>query len=277
MANLRLSTAKYQYSCSKCSGTINKGRPYYRLEPFPIARIKGIEKVQQLCLACVQGEESDEVRQERQDWLKYYWVGGIEARRLQIFSPEHEEITLVNTEVHIVNITTEVLHALGANPNEIFRLTSEAFEVLICDRLQAMNYGVQRIGHSFQKDGGIDIVAWPQKTEFPFLLAIQAKHHRSPQYKTGPGPVRELVGVIQTHPFHAGVLVTNTTFTPDAKWVADQNSSLVRLRDIQDIQRWLENEFLDEYNWQEIPDQITVCPGVTIHLPRSKNINYRLR
>ncbi len=277
MANLRLSTAKYQYNCERCSRIINKGRPYYRLEPFPIARIKGIEKVKHLCFTCVHGEESDDTRQETRDWLKYYWVGGVEAQQLQIFSPEDEPITLVRTEVHTFSITADFLHALGNNPDEIYQLTPEAFEALICDRLQAMNYGVERIGHSFQKDGGIDIVAWQKKAEFPFLMAIQVKHHRSPKFKTGPGPIRELLGVIHSHPFQVGVLVTNTTFTPDAKWAAQQHPLLVQLRDIHAIQRWLKNEFLDEYNWQEIPDQITVCPGVVIRLPKSGVINQRLR
>ena len=101
-------------------------------------------------------------------------------------------------------------------------------------------------------------------------MAIQAKHHRSPEYKTGPGPVRELLGVLQNLPFNAAVLVTNTTFTPDAKWVSQQKSHLMRLRDIHDIRRWLENNFLDEYDWRNFPDQIMVCPGVVIPLPKGK-------
>jgi len=99
-------------------------------------------------------------------------------------------------------------------------------------------------------------------------MAIQAKHHRSPKYKTGPGPVRELLGVVQSLPFNAGVLVTNTTFTPDAKWVAQQKPHLMQLRDIYDIRRWLENNFLDECDWRNFPDQIVICPGVVIPLPK---------
>ena len=135
-----------------------------------------------------------------------------------------------------------------------------------------MGYSVTRVGgHSYHKDGGIDVVACPENDAFPFLMAVQIKHHRSPTRKTGPGPVRELRGVVKSgFPFNAGVLVTNTTFTPDAHWAASQTPMLVRLRDMKDIQRWLEGNFLDEYDWREMPEQIEVCPGVIVRIPKPK-------
>jgi hypothetical protein len=135
-----------------------------------------------------------------------------------------------------------------------------------------MGFGVKQVGgHTYRKDGGIDIVAWPKQPEFPFFMAVQAKYHHSPKYKTGSPAIRDLISVVQNFPFHAGVLVTNTTFTPDAKWFAKQHSSIIRLRDIQDIRRWLENNFLDEYDWREIPEKIEVCPGIIIEIPRTKS------
>ena len=118
------------------------------------------------------------------------------------------------------------------------------------------------------KDGGIDIVACSSRAPFPFLMAVQVKHHKSPEFKTGPDVVRDLLGVIQYTGFNVGVVVTNTTFTPDAKWVAAQRPMLIRLRDIKDIRRWLTNDYLDEFNWQEIPDEIEVCPGVIVRIPK---------
>jgi len=136
-----------------------------------------------------------------------------------------------------------------------------------------MGFGVERVGgHSFHKDGGVDVVAWPNVSEFPFLMAVQAKHHQSPQRKTGPSAVRELLGVVQGGPFNIGVLVTNTTFTPDAVWVAEHHPLLMRLRDIYAIKRWLQNGFLDEYDWCKIPEQIHICPGVVIQLPKSRRL-----
>ena len=99
-------------------------------------------------------------------------------------------------------------------------------------------------------------------------MAVQAKHTALPTKKVGPEPVRELLGAIQLHGFNVGLLVTNTTFTADARWVAQQRSLLIRLRDINDLRRWLRNEFLQEHEWRDLPTQIEVCPGVVVKLPR---------
>jgi hypothetical protein len=245
-----------------CSRGIYKGQDYFRIEPCPIARIKGIEKVEHLCLVCFHGKEGYE---EAHKGLRNYWI-----ERLGVQLPT-EPITIVETTVHVVNITSDIINVLCSDPNEIYQLTPSAFEELIGDRLQAMGFSITQVGgHSYHKDGGIDLIAWLPKAEFPFFMAIQAKHHRSPKYKTGPGPVRELLGAVQSLPFTAGVLVTNTTFTPDAEWVAQQKPHLMHLRDIYDIRRWLENDFLDECDWRNFPDQIVVCPGVVISLPKGK-------
>ncbi len=237
-----------------------------------MARVHRGEEVQQLCLVCVHGQEYvDKLEQETNDWLRSYWIGDASKKaqyeQLPLQLELEEPITLVRTNVYVVNITPELLKVLSTNPDEICSLTPEMFEQLICDRLQHMGFSVTRVGaHSLQKDGGIDIVACPRKTPFPFLVAIQAKHHRSSERKTGPSPVRDLLGVLQTHPFNAGVLVTNTTFTPDAIWMAKQQPMLVSLRDIYDLRRWLADNFLDESNWSEVPDELVVCPGVVVKL-----------
>jgi hypothetical protein len=225
-----------------------------------MARIKGTETVEHLCTECFHGKEGYKKANKS---LRNYW-----AEQLGIPLPA-ESITVVETTVHVANITSDIIKQLWSDPNEIYKLTPGAFEELVADRLEAMGLNVCQVGgHSYHKDGGIDFIAWLEKTEFPFLMAIQAKHHRSPEYKTGPGPVRELLGVVQSLPLSAGVLVTNTTFTPDAKWAAQQKPHLMQLRDIYDIRRWLENNFLDECDWRNFPDQIVVCPGVVIPLPK---------
>jgi hypothetical protein len=271
---LRLSRAKYNYQCDKCSRPIRKAQEYYRLEPHPMARVHRGEKVERLCLGCVHGQKfASKLEEDRRNWLRNYWIRD-RSQDVQDEQPPlelQEPVTLVKTQIYIASITPELLSVLLANPDEISNLTPELFEELVCDRFQAMGYVVERVGeHTFRKDGGIDIVATQERATFPFLIAIQAKHHRSPKKKTGPGPVRELLGVVDTHLFNAGILVTNTTFTPDARWIAEQRSMLVRLRDIYDIERWLANNFLDECDWREMPDEIVVCPGVVVHIPKPR-------
>lgn len=66
------------------------------------------------------------------------------------------------------------------------------------------------------------------------------------------------------------MIVTNTSFTADAHWFATNNPTLLRLRDIQDLRRWLKNDFVNEYEWREIPDQIELAPGIHIAIPKQQ-------
>jgi hypothetical protein len=103
---------------------------------------------------------------------------------------------------------------------------------------------------------------------FPFLVAVQTKHHRNRNWKTGPSPVREFQALIQKQPFQAGLLVTNTSFTANARWEGEHRAHLVRLRDFEDLTRWIVGDFLDSAESREIPDFIEYAPGRRIWIPR---------
>jgi hypothetical protein len=130
----------------------------------------------------------------------------------------------------------------------------------------------KRVGSTFQKDGGIDIVFWPRLSgAFPFLGAAQVKHHRSVSKHEGPRAVREFAGILAAHQFNAGILVTNTGFTADAEWFAREHARLVRLRGFDDVRRWLLGQFGDEHEWREVPKALELCPGVSIRIREPAN------
>jgi hypothetical protein len=96
---------------------------------------------------------------------------------------------------------------------------------------------------------------------------VQVKHRRDPSSKVGPEPLRELMGVMATHRFFsAGMIVTNTSFTPDAKHFASRSQSLLRLRDFNDLMRWVADNFLDEAEWRELPTRVQLCEGIWVDL-----------
>jgi hypothetical protein len=174
--------------------------------------------------------------------------------------------------VTCANFSPQHLQRFVENTERLKQLSPGEFQDLIADRLDHMGLGVQLVGDINRKDGGVDIVAYPNTgCNVPFLLAVQVKHHRKNR-KTGAADVRDLHGVITSRnsPFHIGMLVTNTTFTADAKWVAENNKTLLRLRDIQDLCRWLKDDFVNEYEWREIPTQIELAPGIQLEIPRPK-------
>ena len=156
-------------------------------------------------------------------------------------------------------------------PSRLQELSDEGFEHLIADRLDRRGLEVQLCGRTHERDGGVDIIAYPRSTVVPFLIAVQVKHHRSDR-KTGAPDVRDFAGALASadSPFSMGLIVTNTTFTADARWFADHHRRLLRLRDIQDLCRWLKDDFVNEYEWREIPESIELTPGVVIQIPRPK-------
>jgi len=187
-------------------------------------------------------------------------------------SPEGNHPFLEPLRVELIGIGRLLSEQLSTDLHLIHSLTPEQFEEFICDRFFAMGFEPMRIGHTNRKDGGIDVVFWPrQKVPFPFLGAAQLKHHRDPCRKEGASTVRDFAGAILGHPFNAGLVVTNTTFSPDAEWYTREHAKLIRLRGFHDIRRWVCGNFTDEAEWREIPSSIELCPGVVVRIRGKKN------
>lgn len=175
--------------------------------------------------------------------------------------------------VQFIPFSESQLLWLRDDPSRLNGMSPRAFQRFVADRVDAMGLDVQIVGDVYRKDGGIDIVAYPKSQAFPFLIGIQVKHH-STNANTGPSDVREFESVISApgFRFNAGMLVTNTAFTPDAKWYAENHAAMLRLRDMNDLQRWLIEDFQNDAEWREIPQSIVLAPGVEIFIPRPRLI-----
>jgi hypothetical protein len=158
-----------------------------------------------------------------------------------------------------------VLSWLAESQSNLAELNEESFECLIATLIDRMGYHVKRVGNTYRKDGGVDIVAWPE-SGMPYLLAIQVKYHRG-QTKTSVDAVRNFLGALHTNPqFSFGLLVTNTSFTKDAIACADKVQNKVRLRHGNDVHRWLQHDYRGEIDW--LPETIELGLGITTQLSR---------
>jgi len=170
--------------------------------------------------------------------------------------------------VEIVDISPFALDLLKAEPTRLSELSPKQFEDFVADRLRAMNFTVLNISPTNQRDGGIDLLAVPNLAPVPYVLAVQVKHSKAGRH-VGPAVVRELRGVIATQPLCIGLIVTNTSFTPDAAWTAQQMPTLIRLRDFETLKKWLNDEFSGEDVYDELPRTIQLAPGLTVSIPRA--------
>jgi hypothetical protein len=60
------------------------------------------------------------------------------------------------------------------------------------------------------------------------------------------------------------MIVTNTSFTADARDFAARAPALMRLRDFSDLMRWVADNFVDDAEWREIPRRIQLCEGIFV-------------
>ena len=178
--------------------------------------------------------------------------------------------------VSVVDISSNIVKLLKEDPTIINRFSPEQFENFIANRLDRMGFDVTLTGATIQKDGGIDLIAIPKiRNVGSFLLAGQIKHHQGNR-KTGREAVDRLLSWKESY-FRLGMLITNTCFTKDARWVASQiiNKNFLRLRDFSDLKRWIEDDYWSENDWCEIPESIQLAPGIMISIPKPEVSNYK--
>jgi transcriptional regulator with XRE-family HTH domain len=171
--------------------------------------------------------------------------------------------------VRVCDNSPELLRFLREDPARLHALSPEKFEQFVAERLDRAGFNVKLTGLTNRKDGGIDLIAVPKAASVgSIVIAAQMKHHQVAQ-KTGRDAVDRLLAWKDSM-FGVGLLVTNTSFTKDAIWTAQQerNSRFLKLRDFTDLKRWLEDQFSDDAEWREIPARIELAPGCVIEVPR---------
>jgi transcriptional regulator with XRE-family HTH domain len=179
-------------------------------------------------------------------------------------------------QVSFLDVTPQLLVLLRDNPEELRNLSPERFEHVVAERIDRMGYDVRLTGRTNRRDGGIDLIAVPKiRTVGSFLMAAQIKHHRSDR-TTGRPDVDRLLAWKDSL-IRIGLMVTNTSFSQDARWLADQvnNRAFLRLRDFEDLKRWLRGQFDSELDWRELPDVISLAPGITVEVPKARLRNSR--
>lgn len=242
--------AAKEYTCPSCGGVISRGEQHFRHDPIMYAQMfRGLRR-SHWCFKCVSTLN-----------LKKELITG----RIRIASDR----LLTRLRIPLVEVIGAgglIARAIVADPSVLETISPDGLEELVCDRLFEWGFEPKRTGKLNRKDGGLDVLFWPRMPgAFPFLGGVQVKTARAKK-QIGPRAVREFESVIGHHSLSAGLLVTNTGFTPDARWYAGAKSRLLRLRDFNDLLRWARGEFESPDEWHEIPDELVLCPGVTIKL-----------
>jgi hypothetical protein len=173
----------------------------------------------------------------------------------------------------ISNLAAAFAGHIIQNFEDLSKLTPEQLEELVAERFGKRGYVVERVGHVYKADGGIDIVFWSKSgAEVPIQGAIQVKHHKKPSTRTGVKVVREMEGILNRHrgAFNMGLVVTNTFFTHEAQaWIQAPNAFL-RLHDGNDVLKWVRGNFVNDDEVTNLPDSISLTTKLLMELTRKK-------
>jgi hypothetical protein len=265
MATLYLTEARARalYVCSSCQRHIARGSVYFRHDPAPYAHWARGQRSSRWCRQCIIASDPGE-KDRYSGRIKVPAIRVLEANG-QLVGPERSIFEPLRVE--LVSVSSVIWQQLQGDASAMHQLSPTQFEELICDRLFAMGFEPKRVGATNERDGGVDIIFWPRNAvPFPFLGAAQVKHRQNVRRKESPATVREFAAAISGHPFSAGLLVSNTSFSADAEWFARERAKLVRLRGFDDVRRWLLGKFDDAAEWREIPRSIELCPGVIVDI-----------
>ena len=179
-----------------------------------------------------------------------------------------EEQSLFKIEM-VSSITAEVITRIRNDRHELCKLSPRKFEELIMELFSAMGNEVRQAGKTMTSDGFVDIIFW-SKTGVPIIGAVQVKHHDSVHGKTGVDAIQRMEGVMSKHnrQLNLGMVVTNTSFTADAQWMANDSGIYLRLRDEPDIDRWIKGDFSSEEELREFPEEIQLTRHLSIPIKK---------
>lgn len=139
-------------------------------------------------------------------------------------------------EADLSEINDEVIAYLAKHPDKMYELEPRKFEELVAAIFREKGYDVVLTPRT--RDGGLDIRAFYKSDVGVFLTLIECKRY-GPKRPVSVEIVRGLYGVTESERANAGLIVTTSSFTKDAKSFQDKNKYRIQLADQTDLQRWL--------------------------------------
>lgn len=116
-------------------------------------------------------------------------------------------------------INDNVLKYLSENPEALYQLSGNDFEIVMAELYSKLGYDVTRTQAT--RDGGKDLIIRKPEVLGDFIYYVECKKY-DPKRHIGVGIVRNLVGTVTTDRVNGGILATTSFFSADArKFVLD--------------------------------------------------------
>ena len=125
--------------------------------------------------------------------------------------PEPELIQIAAPK--IISVTEDLINQLKRQPESMHGLSSRRFEEVLAELLSGLGFEVELTQAT--RDGGKDILAYLNTEAGRLLCLVEAKKFRTDR-KVGVGLVRTLYGTLCDYQANSAMLVTTSSFSPDA-------------------------------------------------------------
>ena len=160
---------------------------------------------------------------------------------MPVFQGFAEIINVVPPKEIIRNVTVvdnSLLRKVKENPKILFNFSPREFEEMVCELLDKQGYNVKLTKQT--RDGGKDIIVVKKSILGEFCIYVECKRYDTSR-PISVSLVRELYGTIMGDNVTAGMIVTTSYFTKDAKEYTEQIKHRMALKDYNDLVQELNN------------------------------------
>lgn len=149
--------------------------------------------------------------------------------------PKKDLIADVKPKIILAN--QALVESLRKQPQSVFELPPRKFEELIAELLADLGYEVELTPAT--RDGGKDILAYMSTPHGRLLCLVEAKKYRMDR-PIGVELVRQLYGTLIDADASSAMLVTTSSFSPDAHAFQRRHQYKLALRDYGNVVEWIQ-------------------------------------
>ena len=163
----------------------------------------------------------------------YTYGEGISLQYPRIIVPERKIIKVPSEIKNDINvITRSLLGKVASKPEILYEITPRQFEELVCELFERKGYNVQLTRQT--RDGGKDLIILSNSIMGELMFYAECKKY-SQKHPVNVGLVRELYGTIEADKATAGIMVTTSYFSKDARKFREKISGRMNFIDYSEL------------------------------------------
>ena len=165
----------------------------------------------------------------------YTYKGGVSLQHPEIVVPERKIIRVPDEIKNDIKVVTHSLvDKVALRPEILQEITPRQFEELVCELFERKGYNVQLTKQT--RDGGKDLIVLNNSVLGDLVIYAECKK-KAPRHPVNVGLVRQLYGTVEADRVTAGIMVTNSYFSKDARRFQQTIKSRMNLIDYSELMK----------------------------------------